>query len=258
MPQYIEKPCPQCGKGLRIRTTYVGLRLACKYCNHNFLLQPDGQLVTAPAAPPAASPSSPSVDLAPELEAHRQRTAALEQDLDKVRAELAAAMTQREDLVLQLQKKHEELTREREQSQGALQVAQARQEAELTAATTQRVDLALQLQKKEEELARVQEESKDTLLQLAQARQEAVQATEQLREQEAARSESDGMQQQLKSLQEKVARAGTLEQELTSARAEIARLGAEREEIEAASRRRGEEAVNELAAARSECCLSNT
>jgi chromosome segregation ATPase len=217
-------------------------------------LEPDGQLTSAPAAEPAAPPGAPNADPAPELEALRQRTATLEQDLEQLRAELTAATAQRDELAVQVHSKEEELTRQQEQNQDVLlQLAQARQEAERAGATGKREDLVLQLQKQEEELAREREQNKDTLLQLAQARQEAIEAAELLRNHEAGRSEYDGVHQQLAALQERVARAGELEAELNTARAEIARLESERTETEAASRRQSEQAVKDLADARSEC-----
>ena len=38
--QYIELPCPNCQKGLRIRSAYIRKKVACKECNHAFFIKP--------------------------------------------------------------------------------------------------------------------------------------------------------------------------------------------------------------------------
>ncbi|HEV3083689.1 MAG TPA: hypothetical protein VGY66_28165, partial [Gemmataceae bacterium] len=80
MTQYVESACPSCHHPVRIRTEYLGKRIACKHCNHTFVAQPD-QL---PPAPTAAAPQPPTEGIAD------QGVAALEEQLKQVRAELAA------------------------------------------------------------------------------------------------------------------------------------------------------------------------
>ena len=33
---FIEVPCPNCQRGLRVRTRHLGRRVGCKYCKHQF------------------------------------------------------------------------------------------------------------------------------------------------------------------------------------------------------------------------------
>jgi chromosome segregation ATPase len=152
VPQYFEMSCPQCGKGLRIRSTYVGLRLACKQCGHTFQFQGNGQQPQPAAAPPAAAAS----DLAPELAAARQRAATLEQELETARIELAAAKARVGELTGQLQSTAAaaavappdlapELEAARKRAAASEQdLENAR--AELSAATTRNSELAEQIQ----------------------------------------------------------------------------------------------------------------
>src|SRR5262249_40883667 len=37
MTEYVELPCVQCSRILRIRFEYIGHQVACKYCDHTFL-----------------------------------------------------------------------------------------------------------------------------------------------------------------------------------------------------------------------------
>jgi chromosome segregation ATPase len=46
---YLEMPCPQCKRSLRIRTSYVGLRLACKHCQHKFRVEGESKPPISPA-----------------------------------------------------------------------------------------------------------------------------------------------------------------------------------------------------------------
>src|SRR5271165_524934 len=101
--QYIEMPCPQCGRGLRVRTSYVGLRLACKYCRHNFQVTGEGRT----AAPPS-TPATPDA-----ADALRRQTEALELELGKVKAEVAVRESEYQDVVRQLQTALEDRDRAR-------------------------------------------------------------------------------------------------------------------------------------------------
>jgi hypothetical protein len=79
--RYVELPCRNCQRLLRVRTEYVGRRIACKYCRNVFRPEAeDGQLL--PLAVRLAAPPRPG--------AAGQRLAQLEADLQQVRGELAA------------------------------------------------------------------------------------------------------------------------------------------------------------------------
>jgi chromosome segregation ATPase len=88
--QYFEMPCPHCRRGLRIRTTYVGRRLLCKYCKHDFRVAGEKPAAAA-AVPDAEAPPAPA---AAEAEALRRRVAELEQDLDRAHGESAVAASE--------------------------------------------------------------------------------------------------------------------------------------------------------------------
>src|SRR4051794_3103575 len=67
---YVKLACPNCKQPLRIRTEYLGQRLACKHCKRTFLpVAVDGAV---PAAPPGPDPA---------LERANQRITQLEAEL---------------------------------------------------------------------------------------------------------------------------------------------------------------------------------
>jgi chromosome segregation ATPase len=80
----LELPCPNCQRNLRIRTEYVGKRIACKYCEHVFRPEAkDGHM--PPPAAPAAAPPAPDVA----AQAAQQRIAQLQTELRKAQSDLA-------------------------------------------------------------------------------------------------------------------------------------------------------------------------
>jgi chromosome segregation ATPase len=87
MADYLDLACPSCQKALRVRRQYIGQRVSCKYCNQPFK-------VTDPVAPPPAAPEASSA--APQI-------AALEQQLQQLRADLSARNAEKEQLAQQVQ-----------------------------------------------------------------------------------------------------------------------------------------------------------
>src|SRR5207245_220907 len=81
--QYIESACPNCNRPVRIRTEYLGKRIACKSCDHTF--KADAAQIPPASTPQAAPEESPIVN---------QQTASLEEELKQVRNELAVRTTE--------------------------------------------------------------------------------------------------------------------------------------------------------------------
>ena len=79
--QYIDGACPKCKRSVRVRAEYLGKRIACKYCDHDFLAQ--AQLVHGAAAAEAAATAGSA--LSPELTIARQRVATLEEVVSRDR-----------------------------------------------------------------------------------------------------------------------------------------------------------------------------
>jgi hypothetical protein len=81
---HFDSSCPHCQRALRIRNKYLGMRIACNYCNHTFVAK----------APAAAAPSTPPAPAAPPAsggaaDATGQQVARLEAELRQARGELA-------------------------------------------------------------------------------------------------------------------------------------------------------------------------
>src|SRR6516225_1473810 len=98
--------CPQCQTPLRVRTEYVGKRIACKTCDHTFRVEapPDG------AAPPPAPPAAAGEGAGQEVQQLREELAARTsehdralQQLQEAQAELAGLRGQVHDLQNQLE-----------------------------------------------------------------------------------------------------------------------------------------------------------
>src|SRR5262245_49957120 len=123
--------CPKCKRSLRVRTSYIGHRIACKSCEYVFK-------VSAP--PEQAVPPPPQ-------EADPGRAARLEEELQRARADLAARTSERDEAgrhldeargeiarlqvqVQELQVKIEEI-RQGAQELASLQAERARQEEEI-------------------------------------------------------------------------------------------------------------------------------
>ncbi|HEV3119441.1 MAG TPA: hypothetical protein VGY58_20460, partial [Gemmataceae bacterium] len=107
MVQYIESACPSCHRPVRIRTEYLGKRIACKYCNHTFVPEAG----TLPP-PPVAMQAPPGPD-----PATRQRIATLEEELKQARDELAIQANEHRTVTLKLQEAQGELAHLREAAQ---------------------------------------------------------------------------------------------------------------------------------------------
>src|SRR5262249_9040388 len=102
--QYIDSACPRCQHAIRIRTEYVGRRLACKYCNHSFVAEATAQ----------ASQSAVATD----LESARTRISSLEEEVQQLRTELATRAPEHATESQRFQELKGELGRAREQVQG--------------------------------------------------------------------------------------------------------------------------------------------
>ncbi len=66
MSSHMQIPCPNCQRSLKIRPEYLGHRVVCKYCEHQFIAQ-------APAAPSDPDTSEgPTLEEIWERESHRE------------------------------------------------------------------------------------------------------------------------------------------------------------------------------------------
>src|SRR5262249_28943263 len=106
--KYIDNPCPKCGRNLRVRTTYIGRKIACNHCNHGFLVKAD----TAPERG-ALPPDKPAGTMTrePELEQLREQVRALDEESRKLRTELAARSLEQETDRQRLRSAQEEIVR---------------------------------------------------------------------------------------------------------------------------------------------------
>jgi chromosome segregation ATPase len=111
MADYLELTCPGCQRKLRIRTKYIGLRVACSHCQHNFLVEaPEGTAASGPT-PSGYAPAPP------DLAAEQQRVAELDSELQQLRQQLAdraAECAQATEQLREAETRHAEERRELE------------------------------------------------------------------------------------------------------------------------------------------------
>ena len=82
MIQYIaEFPCPNCQHRLRVKRDYLGQKLRCKYCAHEFPTVPGNEILAASLEPQPQESESPMA---------LQHMATLEKELLSARDQLAS------------------------------------------------------------------------------------------------------------------------------------------------------------------------
>src|SRR5438874_9398092 len=139
MIQYtVEFPCPQCEHPLRIKPEYLGRKLRCKYCAHEFPTDPsDGS--------PTADSGLHAIEDARQVA--EQRVAEMEAKLQSMQEELTQRITAQIAVEQELQEAEREHLRLQEQLQACPDQGDVGQfKQQLAAAQSERDELRTQLQ----------------------------------------------------------------------------------------------------------------
>jgi chromosome segregation ATPase len=198
MHQFIEMSCPQCQRALRIRASYVGLRLACKHCQHKFRVSEDNlpaqtvptqQSVSAKeddltksrpesvATVAVNDPSAPQLQLAlANLTASEERLKLLQGKIDQARNDRQQALNLRQELdgivserdalrdqihCLQQKIAQVEASKDHDLAEANHQVAAARAERDAEAARAQQLQSRIEdLERSHVELGREHDEAR--------------------------------------------------------------------------------------------------
>jgi chromosome segregation ATPase len=193
--EYIELQCPNCQRGLRVRTTYVGKHVRCKQCQHTFPVQ-------APASRPATA----------ERPVPAPATGGLEEVFQRLRVELDAHRTDHADTMRRLTQAQEEGDRLRAQVHELRgQVDDAGRRLEEVESLRQQLFLA---------------ETESSRLRTQIASLEAVG-----HELQAARDERDALRGQIQQLQSHLDASGAEVEQLRQAAAELETVRGERDRL---------------------------
>jgi exonuclease SbcC len=115
---HLEIPCPGCGRTLRVRTVYLGKRIACKYCDYVF------QPVAAYQRDEPSELGSEALAPSAALQSGRQPDHDGE-EIARLREALAAAETRARELDT-IRAEREELTRQRQEDARQIEDLRAR------------------------------------------------------------------------------------------------------------------------------------
>ncbi len=124
-------PCPHCGETLNVRIAYLGQRIKCKHCEQTF--RPLAE--DAPPPPALESASAPT--------GTRLEFAALEQQAERLRNDLATQAAEHQTTLEQLRQAKDEAAQFREELNGVkAQLEQARADLEQAASLRGELDAA--------------------------------------------------------------------------------------------------------------------
>ena len=122
---HVQVACPNCRHELRVRAEYIGLTVACKYCDNPFLVQLED--VAAASAGPATAVPEPAGGDKPGASERRIKALETEVQLSRVHLESQAALHVATLEVLK--EREEELARARERARVLDSTVQALEEA---------------------------------------------------------------------------------------------------------------------------------